>query len=136
MASFYHLDMKKQNVVPSKARSPQYQAVLNGQVIFSGSMADVATFIAQKRFEGYDVQGRADGATAELQRKGSLRLDNCVEVHRFAFRLQEIDGLAGVYLPGLFRTAADAERHRTDELGDPEGEKYAVKDVNWRGARL
>jgi hypothetical protein len=128
--------MKKQGVVPIKSSSPGFQAVLNGQVIFSGSMTDVTTFIAQKRFEGYDARGRADGPTEELQRQGSLRLENCVEVHCFAFRLQEIDGPVGVYLPGVFRTALDAERHRADELGDPGGNKYAVKDVNWRGARL
>lgn len=122
--------------MPHKPPSTEYHAVLDGKIIYSGSLARVVPYIAQKRFEGHDVKSHADGLTAAKREERAQRLENNVELHRFAFRIQEIDGPPGLYMPGLFLTANAAAQHRAEQLGDPDAQKYAVKDVNWRGARL
>ena len=128
--------MNEAIVVPHNPPSLNYHAVLDGKIIKSGTLGQVAPYIAQKRFEGHDVKSHADGLTAEKRQERTLRLENQVELHCFAFRLREIDAPAGVYLPGLFRTSTEAAKHRAEQLNDPQGTAYVIKDVNWRGALL
>ncbi len=117
-------------------QSGKYYAIQDGKTVYSGSLPKVVSYIAQKRAEGFDVEGGAEGATPKVQERRRLHLENCITVHPVGFRIREIDGPPGIYSSELFATESEARTHRAEVLGDPKGEKYQILEADWREARL
>lgn len=120
----------------NELQSGVYHAILDEKTVCSGSLPKVVAYIAQQRAEGLDVKGGAAGTIPEVQERRRLHLENCITLHPVGFRLVEINAPKGFYSSQLFASASEAEVHRAEILHDPEGQKYTVENVNWRGARL
>lgn len=113
-----------------------YHAIKDGEIVYSGAMANVVPYIAKKRASGLHVKCGADGITAAVKEQRSRDLENCVETYVVGFRLEDVNGPRALYLPGVFATEEAAQQHRTEALGDPDGTNYSILPVNWRGALL
>ena len=114
--------------------SVNYHAVIDDKVVYSGTIPNVAPYIAKKRALGIDVQCGADGMTAAVRKQRVQNLENHVETCVVGYRLEETNGLRGLYLPGLFATEDEARLHRAQRLDDTLDQKYSIVAVNWRGA--